>query len=100
MLLGTRREPMSLIVRLSLLITLGIAAPSLAYKNGNTGVTGEHGGPTCNMCHSGGSAPQVELSGPATLEAGGVAAYRLLITGGAAQVGGLNVALDDPTAAL
>jgi hypothetical protein len=91
---------MSLIFRLSLVITLGIAAPSLAYKNGNTGVSGEHEGPTCNMCHSGGSAPQVELSGPATLEAGGVAAYRLLITGGAARVGGLNVALDDATAAL
>src|SRR6185369_14070325 len=74
--------------------------PSLAYKNGNTGVSGKHGGPICNMCHLGGDTPQVELTGPATLAAGSVAAYRLVITGGAAVVGGLNVSVDDATAGL
>jgi hypothetical protein len=47
---------------------------------------------TCNRCHTGGTAPTVTLTGPATLTAGQSASYTLTITGGAGVRAGMNVA--------
>jgi uncharacterized protein (TIGR03382 family) len=55
---------------------------------------------TCNACHNGGTAPTVELTGPTTLPVGETGQYTLIIRGGAAGVGGMNVATSSGGAAL
>ncbi|MBK6691309.1 MAG: hypothetical protein IPG50_03775 [Myxococcales bacterium] len=65
-----------------------VLAPSMAEANplGLDGYTGKYGA-TCNECHSGGTAPQVSLTGPSTLTAGQTAEYTLKVASGAAIVG-------------
>lgn len=78
-----------------------LSAPALAFKAGVTGNSGKPGSTqTCNTCHSGGSAPTVELTGPTSLAAGATGQYKLTITGGAGQKGGMNVAVDNSGASL
>jgi hypothetical protein len=85
---------------LGLVLALVAVAPVVsARKNGIAGQSGQ-GAATCNDCHSGGAAPKVKLSGPEMLEAGATGTYRLVISGGAAVVGGLGVSVDDPDATL
>jgi hypothetical protein len=75
--------------------------PALAHarKNGIAGESGQ-GDATCNDCHSGGAAPSVQLRGPTALDTGMTATYQLVITSGAAKVGGLGVSVDDPGASI
>lgn len=63
-----------------------VASPALANRNGIPGRAeiGCVGG----GCHMGGTAPTIELSGPATLAPGESAEYMLMVSG--PQVGGLN----------
>src|SRR5690349_900258 len=85
--------------------TLGVISAclfsTLALAN-SSGITGQSGkdGSTCNTCHSGGTAPTVEISGPATLEPNATGQYTLIIKGGAAKVGGMNIAVDNAAAVL
>src|SRR5262249_48247435 len=84
-----------------MIVIAGLAWPGLAgaFSRGATGSSGQNGG-SCNGCHSGGSTPTVKISGPATLAAGEQGTYTLVVSGGAAKVGGLDVSVDDPTAQL
>jgi len=70
-----------------------VLLPSVAFANqlGAVGYSGKQGD-TCNRCHSGGAAPTVTLTGPATLTAGQSASYTLSISGGAGVRAGMNVA--------
>ena len=79
------------------LLALGIAAPALALPEGITGYSGKDGR-FCNACHSGGGVPTVTLTGPTTVAPGSTNTYVLTITGGAAEAGGLNAAVDVPDA--
>lgn len=85
-------------MRLGVAISLVLAAsavPLPASANGG-GVAGYSGKPTttspegqsCNQCHSGGAAPQVSLTGPATLTAGQSAEYALVVSTGQARAAG------------
>jgi MYXO-CTERM domain-containing protein len=76
-----------------------IASSASAHEMGIAGEGGQ-GAASCNDCHSGGSAPKVRLTGPAMLDAGATGTYHLVITGGAAVVGGLGVSVDNPDAVL
>jgi len=76
-----------------------LSTPVLANSTGITGQSGKDGA-TCNTCHSGGAAPTVEISGPTTLAPNATGQYTLIIKGGAANVGGFNVAVDNTAAAL
>ncbi|EPX61746.1 hypothetical protein D187_010365 [Cystobacter fuscus DSM 2262] len=76
-----------------------ISTSALANSSGITGQSGKDGA-TCNTCHSGGSAPTVEISGPATLAPSATGQYTLIIKGGAANVGGMNIAVDNAAAVL
>jgi hypothetical protein len=76
----------------SLLPLLSTAA--VAYPFGIAGYSGEFGH-DCNYCHSGGATPTVQLAGPMTLDAGDTGTFTLTITGGSAQVGGLDVSTDN-----
>lgn len=76
-----------------------LSAPAFAFGNGAVGYSGKSN-PTCTMCHSGGSAPTVELTGPTSLAAGATGQYKLTITGGPGLKGGMNVAVDDTAASL
>ncbi|PTL75967.1 MXAN_6652 family MXYO-CTERM-anchored protein [Vitiosangium sp. GDMCC 1.1324] len=82
------------VVALSLL-----AAPAFATSTGITGQSGKDG-LTCNTCHSGGAAPTVEFSGPATLAPGETGQYSFIIRGGAAKKGGVNIAVSHAAALL
>jgi hypothetical protein len=78
-----------------------MSAPALANRNGMTGVSGKNAAQTCTTtCHSGGTAPTVELTGPTTLAAGETGQFALTIRGGAAVVGGMNVAVSNTRASL
>src|SRR4051794_14600350 len=70
-----------------------IAGVAQASKGGKTGASGRN--KDCNECHTGGETPTVTLTGPSTLAANGAASYRLTVEGGAAMVGGIDVALDN-----
>ena len=81
-------------------LAVALASPlALAHSGGIAGVSGL-GGTTCNRCHSGGPSPTATLEGPATLVAGSTGRYTLTVRGGAAVVGGANIAVDDPHALL
>ncbi|HSO39445.1 MAG TPA: choice-of-anchor V domain-containing protein [Labilithrix sp.] len=72
---------------------------ALANKSGLAGYSGKPNlsapaGESCNKCHSGGTAPQVTLTGPATLTAGQVADYSLVVTTGASRAAGAIAATD------
>jgi len=91
---------MSRVLRGILAIASSLAlASSVAHarKDGIAGESGQGAG-TCNDCHSGGPAPTVKLTGPTMLQSGATGSYELVITGGAAKVGGLGVSVDDPGA--
>jgi hypothetical protein len=83
------------------LIAMCMLIPVVAHarKAGLAGASGQ-GDETCNTCHSGGPVPKVQLSGPLSISAGSTVAYRLIIDGGAATVGGMGVSVDDPGARL
>lgn len=76
-----------------LLAGLLFASLAHAHEDGIIGYSGKNG-VFCNACHSGGSTPTVALTGPTTVTANTTNTYVLTITGGAAQAGGLNAAVD------
>ncbi len=76
-----------------------VSRPSFARSGGITGYSGKEG-INCNDCHSAGSAPVVTLSGPASLATNASATYTLLIQGGAAIVGGVDIAVSGSSAHL
>lgn len=61
-----------------------------AYSSGISGYSGITGS-TCIVCHTGGIAPSVALSGPMSVEAGSVNSYTFSMTGGQATAGGFNI---------
>jgi hypothetical protein len=75
--------------KLSLLFCTLSATGAFAFSGGIAGrsQTG------CGGCHSGGSRPTVNLSGPSTLTAGSSSVYSLTISGGAGSCGGLDVSV-------
>jgi len=68
-------------------------APLLPRSTGISGYSGEFG-VTCNVCHSGGTAPTVTLSGPVYVLRGSTRNYSLLISGGQQIAAGLDVSVD------
>jgi MYXO-CTERM domain-containing protein len=83
----------------AVLLALGLAAPALALPEGITGYSGKDGR-FCNACHSGGEVPTVTLTGPTLVAPGSTNTYVFTVTGGAAEAGGLNAAVDVPDAVM
>jgi uncharacterized protein (TIGR03382 family) len=77
-----------------------LSTSAFANSNGISGYSGKTASLTCNSCHTGGTAPTVELTGPTTLAAGATGQYALTIRGGAAVVGGTNIAVSNTAASL
>jgi uncharacterized protein (TIGR03382 family) len=77
-----------------------LSTSAFAFGAGKTGSSGKSGSQPCTMCHNGGTAPTVEISGPTTLAAGATGQYTLIIRGGAAVKAGMNVAASDAAASL
>ncbi|WP_225413254.1 MXAN_6652 family MXYO-CTERM-anchored protein [Stigmatella hybrida] len=75
------------------------AAPAFATSTGVTGQSGKDG-VTCSTCHKGGVMPTVTFEGPTELAPGATGQYSFVIRGGAAQTGGVGIAVDDATAGL
>jgi hypothetical protein len=72
------------------LVASFVSIPALANESGLPGYSGKPNlaapaGESCNGCHSGGTAPQVTLNGPATLTAGQVADYSLVVKTGSTR---------------
>ena len=69
----------------------------------NRGISGYSGNPattsgsTCSGCHSGGTIPTINLSGPATVQPGTINTYILTISGGQQRSGGMDVSADGGT---
>jgi len=69
----------------------------------NGGISGYSGNPatasgiTCSLCHSGGTIPIINLSGPATVRPGTIHTYTLTISGGQQSSGGIDVSVDGGT---
>lgn len=78
---------------------LWLLLPTLAEAN-NGGIVDFSGNPTteagrtCDLCHSGGIAPVVTLSGPQNITGGETATFTLRIEGGQEIACGLNVSAD------
>lgn len=79
----------------SFALALALAAPqsALAFSAGiSSGALGASG---CNLCHAGGTAPTISLTGPTTVTAGSSTEYLLTITSPVGQLsGGLNATVD------
>lgn len=72
-------------MRVSLAFVAGLAITAFAgtasaYGNGASGYTGKQEGRSCNSCHSGGTAPQVTITGPDTLAPGATGDFTMVIT--------------------
>lgn len=81
------------------LVLISCFAGSAAFANA-AGVVGYSGKPPaadCNGCHTGGNAPTVSFTGPATLTAGQTGTYTFNVSGGAF---GVNIAADSAQASL
>nr|WP_245814584.1 MXAN_6652 family MXYO-CTERM-anchored protein [Cystobacter ferrugineus] len=77
-----------------------ISTSALASSEGITGQSGKDGA-TCSTCHNGGAAaPVLEISGPTTLAPNATGQYTLIIKGGPANVGGMNIAVNNAAAVL
>ncbi|WP_043404340.1 MXAN_6652 family MXYO-CTERM-anchored protein [Archangium violaceum] len=76
-----------------------LSTPALATSTGITGQSGKDG-LTCNSCHSGGTAPTVEFTGPTTLAPGATGQFSFIIRGGPAKTGGVDLAVNQSDAVL
>lgn len=81
---------------LSLFLTLAAGA-ALANAAGVVGYSGKPPAADCNGCHTGGNAPTVSFTGPATLTAGQTGTYTFNVSGGSF---GANIAADSSNASL
>ncbi len=69
----------------------------------NSGISGYSGNPattsgnTCSLCHSGGTIPIINWSGPTTVRPGTINTYTLSFSGGQQNSGGMNVSADGGT---
>jgi MYXO-CTERM domain-containing protein len=82
-----------------------VSGSALANKNGIITRSGKTSGSSCagSSCHSAPAntpRPTVTLTGPTTLNSGETGNYTLVIAGGPAAVGGMNVAVDSAQASL
>ncbi len=78
-------------------VSLTFAGRTLrAYSTGITSFSGSPntGFQNCNLCHGGGFAPSVTISGPTLVSPGVTNTYTLRIAGGQLSGGGLNVSTD------
>jgi len=80
---------------LALACAVGLATASSNGIDGFSGNPATNGGVICNVCHSGGVAPIVTLTGPTTVDAGSTQTYTLQILGGQNVAGGLDVSATD-----
>lgn len=81
------------------LLTSLATIPALANAGGLPGYSGKPNpaapaGESCNQCHFGGTAPTVSLTGPATLAAGQVASYSLVVQTGQSRAAGAIASTD------
>lgn len=82
------------------LVCLATPFAAMARPTGITGVSGQQS-QTCTACHGTGAAvPTVTVEGPTTVQPGQSQQYTLVIQGGPAKVGGMNLSVDDPSATL
>ena len=95
-----RPEVIALVALAALIVGFWVAfvfgaVPAAAVSFGRVGYSGNpdvNEGRTCAFCHGGGSpTPDVEISGPASLEPGATGLYSVTITGGPAVRSGFNV---------
>lgn len=93
-----RKTLLGLITAAAVVFGLALsAAPSAAFSDGMTGHSGNPAvnfGATCVACHGGGSAPAVQLTGPAIVAPGSVHTYLLTVQSAAPSqqtAAGLNV---------
>lgn len=67
----------------------------IAQRSGKQGAAQTCMAAGCHNVNPSIAIPTVELTGPATLEAGATGTYKLIIRGGAAMKGGMNVAVSN-----
>ena len=60
-------------------------------------ISATNAGNNCSTCHSGGTVPTINLTGPATVQPGSISTYTLTLSGGQQHSGGLNVSADGGT---
>lgn len=77
----------------ALLLVLVLPLCADATPAGISGFSGKGGSSICTSCHTGGAAPTVALTGPASLVAGMTGSYTVTVTGGPAVTAGLDAAL-------
>ncbi len=83
-------------------VALAISLASIAASANGGGVAGYTGKPSsfapqgesCNQCHNGGTAPQVSITGPASLAAGQSGDYTLVVSTGQTRAAGAVAATD------
>lgn len=85
---------------LNILCGIGLAEASRFGVSGYSGNPNINNGMVCSFCHSGGSIPNVMISGPEIVDAGTTNDYTVTISGGPAQTGGVNISASDSNSQL
>lgn len=76
------------------IFNLDINQKAFSFSGGVSGYSGNpatNGGNTCSSCHSGGTIPTVNLTGPSSVQPGTVSTFTFTISGGQQNSGGLNI---------
>ncbi|WP_455374899.1 c-type cytochrome [Kaarinaea lacus] len=69
-------------------LQLNALSTGIVQHSGNPNI---NGGSTCTLCHSGGTAPTLQLSGPTSVEAGSSNTFTLTMSGGQENLAGFNI---------
>lgn len=81
-------------------LTLATGQQVFGFSGGISGYSGNvatNAGNTCMFCHSGGTTPSINLTGPVLVQPGTINTYTLTISGGQAHSGGMDVSVDAGT---
>ncbi len=81
-------------------LILATSQQVFGFSGGISGYSGNpatNTGNSCALCHSGGTVPSINLSGPVVVQPGTVNNYTLTISGGQQNSGGLNISASSGT---
>lgn len=82
----------------AIVLAVAFIFPQVAWSlsSGITGHSGNpdtNGGAICTLCHSGGVAPDVQLHGPNSVEAGSLNTFTLSVSGGQQNLAGMDISV-------
>ena len=95
--LQVARLSVHIVLSLSFLAGASHVQGSAGGRSGFSGDPSVNGGATCSVCHApdGATPPDIGIAGPDTINAGQTLFYYVVMLGGPAQTGGIDISVED-----